>query len=116
MLNTEFNHLAKNPSLDLYPEALRDKIEEVNTWVYPNINDGVYKCGFARSQEAYNKNIDNLFDHLDKAEQILSKQRYITGDKLTEADIRLWTTLLRFDPVYFGTQLVSYHVRPIAHA
>ena len=102
MLNSEFNQFAKNPSLDLYPEHLRDKIDEVNSWVYEHINNGVYKCGFARSQEAYDKAYNDLFSSLDRAEEILSKQRYLAGNQLTEADVRLWTTLIRFDPVYVG--------------
>lgn len=100
MLNIEFNAFAKNPSLDLYPEPLREAIDSVNDWIYKDINDGVYKCGFSRSQEAYNDAFNNLFHSLDRAEEILSKQRYLTGNRLTEADIRLWTTLVRFDPVY----------------
>jgi putative glutathione S-transferase len=101
MLNSEFNEWAKHPERDFYPAELRSHIDEINAWVYPNINNGVYRCGFAQSQEAYNKAITPLFEHLDKAEAILSKSRYIAGDKMTEADIRLWTTLLRFDPVYY---------------
>ena len=100
MLNDQFNHLAKNPSLDLYPEALRSQIDELNTWIYPNINNGVYRCGFAQSQEAYNQAFDGLFEHLDKVEAILSKSRFLTGPNITEADVRLFTTLVRFDPVY----------------
>ena len=88
--------------LDLYPEDLRSKIEEVNPWIYDNINNGVYKCGFATTQEAYERAFDNLFTHLDKVEAILSQSRYLTGNRLTLADIRLFTTLLRFDAVYYG--------------
>jgi len=94
------NEFATNKELDLYPANLRQKIDEINDWVYSNINDGVYKSGFATSQSAYDTAVHNLFTHLDKAEEILSKNRYLTGDQLTEADIRLFTTLLRFDPVY----------------
>jgi putative glutathione S-transferase len=100
MLNDQFNHVAGNPSLDLYPEALRPQIDELNAWIYPNINNGVYRCGFAQSQEAYDAAFDALFEHLDKVEAILSKTRYLTGDSITEADVRLFTTLVRFDPVY----------------
>jgi len=100
ILNKEFNDFAKNPNLDLYPEDLQKKVEEVNEWIYDGINNGVYKCGFATSQTAYENNFIALFQALDKLEAILSKQRYLTGDKLTLADVRLWTTLLRFDPVY----------------
>jgi len=73
MFNSAFNKLAKNPELDLYPEDLRKQIDEINDWVYHNINIGVYKCGLAQSQEAYDEAVKNLFDHLDKAEEILSK-------------------------------------------
>eukprot|EP01025_Chloroclados_australasicus_P017561 TRINITY_DN1895_c1_g1_i1.p1 TRINITY_DN1895_c1_g1~~TRINITY_DN1895_c1_g1_i1.p1 ORF type:complete len:373 (-),score=30.90 TRINITY_DN1895_c1_g1_i1:239-1357(-) len=100
MFNSEFNQICKKPELDLYPEELRDKIEEINSWVYPAINNGVYRCGFATSQEAYNTAFEQLFEALDKVEDILSKSRYICGDKLSEADIRLFVTLIRFDPVY----------------
>jgi putative glutathione S-transferase len=100
MFNSEFNEFATNKELDLYPSHLRSKIDEINDWVYPNINDGVYKCGFARSQEAYDHAVHNLFEHLDKVEDILSKNRYLCGDTFTEADVRLFTTLVRFDLVY----------------
>ena len=100
MLNSEFNDFSSTPNLDLYPKDLRDKIDEVNEWVYPNINNGVYRCGFAKSQEAYDKAIDDLTEAFDKVDAILQKQRYICGDRLTEADIRLFATLVRFDEVY----------------
>lgn len=100
MLNEQFNHLAKNSSLNLYTEHLRPQIEELNAWIYPNINNGVYRCGFAKSQEAYEEAYDKLFEHLEKAEAILSKSRYLTGPTVTEADIRLFVTLVRFDPAY----------------
>jgi putative glutathione S-transferase len=100
MLNSEFNEFAKNPDLDLYPEHLRDAIEVVNAWVYPNINNGVYRCGFATSQQAYDKAIDDLTIAFDRVDEILQKQRYIAGSQLTEADIRLFVTLVRFDEVY----------------
>ncbi|XP_070554823.1 glutathionyl-hydroquinone reductase YqjG-like isoform X2 [Ptychodera flava] len=105
MLNTEFNEFCKTEDqkkLNLYPEHLKSKIDEVNDWVYPYINNGVYRCGFATTQEAYNAAVKPLFEHLDKAEDILSKTRYLTGNQLTEADIRLFTTLVRFDTVYVG--------------
>jgi len=85
---------------DYYPPALRAAIDEVNEWVYPHINNGVYKAGFATSQEAYDEAVNGVFEALEKAEAILEKQRYLTGNQLTEADLRLWTTLVRFDPVY----------------
>ncbi|XP_077991666.1 glutathionyl-hydroquinone reductase YqjG-like [Glandiceps talaboti] len=105
MLNTEFNAFCKTEKqkkLDLYPEHLREKIDEVNDWIYPYVNNGVYRSGFARSQEAYDDAVTTLFKHLDKVEEILSKSRYLTGNTLTEADIRLFPTLVRFDTVYVG--------------
>jgi glutathionyl-hydroquinone reductase len=100
MYNSEFNEFAENPALDLYPEGLRDEIDEVNSWVYPCINNGVYRAGFAKTQTAYERAYYELFDALDKVEERLGRHRYLTGECLTEADIRLFTTLLRFDPVY----------------
>ena len=100
MLSSEFNDFAKNPELDIYPEKLRDEIDKVNDWVYPTINNGVYRCGFAQSQQAYDKAIAELTEAFDRVEDILSNQRYIAGDTFTEADIRLFVTLLRFDEVY----------------
>ncbi|GAA0170334.1 reductase [Lithospermum erythrorhizon] len=100
MFNSEFNEIADNPDLDLYPPQLRAQIDEINEWTYNDINNGVYKCGFAQKQGAYNEAVTNLFNALDKCEEILSKQRYLCGDTVTEADIRLFKTLIRFDAVY----------------
>jgi glutathionyl-hydroquinone reductase len=100
MLNSEFQALCTHPELDLYPSALRSAIDETNAWVYPSINNGVYRCGFARSQQAYDEALNKLFAALDRAEGILSKQAYLCGDVLTEADVRLFPTLIRFDAVY----------------
>jgi len=100
MFNTEFNAFAKHPEVDLYPQDLQTQIDELNAFVYPNVNDGVYKCGFAKSQEAYDEAFHNLFNALERIEDILSKSRYLLGDRLTEADVRLFTTLIRFDVVY----------------
>lgn len=100
MLNSEFNDFAKNPDLDIYPKELHNKIGAVNAWIYPNINNGVYRCGFAKSQTAYDKAISDLTEAFDKIDETLQKQRYIAGDIFTEADIRLFVTLLRFDEVY----------------
>jgi len=115
MLNSEFTAFAKNPQLDFYPKELRATIDDVNGWVYPTINNGVYRCGFAQKQEAYETAFKELFSSLDRVEDILSKQRYlISKDRLTEADIRLFTTLIRFDPVYYthfkcnGRHLLDY--------
>lgn len=85
---------------DYYPLALRAQIDELNGWIYDTVNNGVYKAGFATSQEAYDDAVGKVFTSLARLEQILDKHRYLTGETLTEADIRLWTTLVRFDPVY----------------
>lgn len=99
MLNQAFNPLTGN-TLDLYPTQLQDQIDEINELVYHKINNGVYKSGFATSQQAYERNVTALFDALVTIENILSSQRYLVGTTLTEADWRLWTTLVRFDSVY----------------
>jgi len=102
MLNSEFNAFAtKNKDVDFYPETQRSQIDEINSLVYDTVNNGVYKCGFAQSQEAYDLNVKKLFETLDKLELILSKNKYLVGNQFTEADIRLLTTLLRFDTVYY---------------
>lgn len=101
MFNGAFDRLTGNRA-DYYPEALRSSIDEINATVYENINNGVYRCGFAQSQAAYERAFDRLFASLDQTEQRLSSQRYLVGSQLTEADWRLFTTLLRFDPVYVG--------------
>ena len=130
MLNEAFNAVAKNPDLDLNPADLRvrplslgprcacwkrhatkphhsdtcplaqEEMAAVDKWIYPGINDGVYRCGFSTTQQAYEEAFDSLFAALDRADGILAKQRYIAGDRLTLSDIRLWMTLIRFDPVY----------------
>lgn len=100
ILNTEFNDFALNPALDLYPQNLRSQIDELNAWIYPNINNGVYRSGFAQSQQAHDDAADELFDALDRVEDILQRQQYLCGDTLTEADVRLFPTLIRFDAVY----------------
>lgn len=105
MLNTSMNKFCETEeqkSLDFYPKSHQTSIDEVNSWIYQNINNGVYKSGFAQSQNAYDEAVTLLFKHLDKVEDILSKQRYICGNQITEADIRLFTTLVRFDLVYHG--------------
>ena len=101
MFNSAFDRLGAKPG-DLYPEALRDEIDEVNQRVYDTVNNGVYKCGFATTQEAYEDALVALFDTLDWLEERLSKQRYLVGAQITEADWRLFTTLVRFDAVYVG--------------
>lgn len=102
MLNSEFNELAGNPELDLYPEELRDEIDEINERVYNSVNNGVYRAGFATTQEAYEEGFDELFETLDWLDGLLAERRYLTGDQITEADWRLFVTLVRFDPVYVG--------------
>ena len=86
----------------LYPEDLRPEIDEVNSWVYSEVNNGVYRCGFASRQDSYDAAYDRLFAALDRLEERLANQRYLVGDTITEADVRLFTTLVRFDPVYHG--------------
>jgi len=103
IFNTAFNKLVpKAAGVDFYPKKLQPEIDEVNTWVYDTINNGVYKSGFATTQEAYEANVFPLFKSLDRVEEMLSKSDYLVGNTLTEADVRLWTTIIRFDPVYVG--------------
>ena len=99
MLNTAFNGLTGN-TLDFWPEELRDDIEAINTRIYNTLNNGVYRSGFATSQTAYDEAIAQLFDTMDWLEDRLSTRRYLMGERITEADWRLATTLFRFDPVY----------------
>ena len=99
MLNEAFDGLTGN-SDDYWPEALREAIEPVNARIYDTVNNGVYKAGFATSQEAYDDAVGPLFESLDWIEERLSKGRYLMGDRITEADWRLFTTLIRFDQVY----------------
>lgn len=101
MFNSAFNELT-NVKTDFYPENIRSEIDTINEPIYNNINNGVYRCGFATTQKAYEKAFDRLFNELDNVESILSKQRYLTGKYITEADWRLFTTLIRFDAVYHG--------------
>lgn len=99
MFNSAFDDAGAAPG-DYYPEALRSEIDAVNSWIYDQVNNGVYKAGFASSQDAYDDAVDTLFDGLDKLEQRLATQRFLVGNTVTEADWRLFTTLVRFDPVY----------------
>jgi len=101
MFNSAFDGVGAKPG-DYYPEALRTDIDEVNARIYSNVNNGVYKSGFATTQEAYEEAVVPLFETLDWLEQRLSSHRYLMGETLTEADWRLFTTLIRFDPVYVG--------------
>lgn len=101
MLNSAFDGVGARPG-DYYPEALRAEIDALNEDIYPNVNNGVYRAGFASTQEAYQEAVTQLFHALDRLEERLSTRRYLTGDTITEADWRLFTTLVRFDPVYVG--------------
>ncbi|MBM3236234.1 glutathione S-transferase family protein [Candidatus Poribacteria bacterium] len=101
MFNSEFDDFT-DIELDFYPEELRDEIDKVNDFVYPNINDGVYRAGFATTQRAYERAVRKLFDALDQLEARLANQRDLVGNRLTEADWRLFPTLIRFDAVYHG--------------
>lgn len=107
MLYYEFDDLLPEQykKIDLFPSALRSDIDASNEWIYNDVNNGVYKSGFATTQEAYEKAVTTLFSSLDKVEAHLSKQQasscnYFFGNTVTEADIRLYTTIIRFDPVY----------------
>ena len=100
--STEWTDLHRDGAPDLFPERLRDEILEVSQLVFRDVNNGVYKCGFAGSQAAYERSYDRLFGRLDWLSERLTSQRYLVGDTITEADVRLFTTLARFDPVYHG--------------
>ncbi len=102
MLNSEFNQWAKNPDLDLYPEPLRAEIDELNDRIYNSINNGVYRAGFATTQEAYEEAFIELFEALDLMDDRLGESRFLTGSQITEADWRFFVTLIRFDAVYVG--------------
>jgi putative glutathione S-transferase len=99
MLNREFDDFG-DAALDLYPQTLRATIDAINTVVYESINNGVYRCGFARTQQAYEASFRKLFAALDEVEERLGRQRYLAGDRFTEADLRLFPTLVRFDAIY----------------
>jgi putative glutathione S-transferase len=101
MLNSDFDGLGAKAN-NFYPRDLRAEIDALNSRIYDGLNNGVYKAGFATTQGAYEEAVKSLFDTLDWLEQRLSRTRYLCGERLTEADIRLFTTFIRFDPVYFG--------------
>jgi len=101
MLNAEFDAIA-GATVDFYPEELREEIDAVNEFVYPNVNNGVYRCGFATTQDAYEEAYHALFAALDELDRRLADRRYLAGDRITEADWRLFTTLIRFDVAYVG--------------
>ncbi|HET8850167.1 MAG TPA: glutathione S-transferase family protein [Marinobacter sp.] len=103
MFNTAFNRLdGVNAELDFYPESLRGEIDAINERVYETVNNGVYKSGFATAQDKYEQAYSALFESLDWLEGLLAKRRYLTGNQITEADWRLFTTLIRFDAVYYS--------------
>lgn len=102
MFNSAFDALDGVSAADYYPESLAREIDTLNTWLYDAINNGVYRCGFAASQAAYDQAYDKLFDALDDLEERLSQQRFLFGEKITEADWRLFSTLVRFDLAYYS--------------
>ncbi|KAG7095437.1 hypothetical protein E1B28_006186 [Marasmius oreades] len=105
IFNTAFDDLLPEEyaKIDLYPKGLQTEIDQMNEWMYSDINNGVYRTGFAGSQETYEKAVKTLFDALDRAEGILQEEKeYLVGNRLTEADIRLWVTVIRHDPAYHG--------------
>jgi putative glutathione S-transferase len=114
MLNSEFDEMG-DAGLDLYPAELRPDIDEVNAFVYANVNNGVYRCGLAKSQAAYEESFEKLFAALDELEARLGRHRRLVGGCFTEADLRLFPTLARFDTVYYGLfkcnrrRLIDYH-------
>ena len=114
MLNTAFDAYG-DAALDLYPAALRGEIDEINRLVYDAVNNGVYRCGMAKSQAAYEESFAKLFAALDALERRLGEHRWLVGDRFTEADVRLFPTLVRFDAVYHGhfkcnlRRLADYH-------
>jgi len=101
MFNSAFDDVGATPG-DYYPAELRAAIDDLNDFIYPRVNNGVYRAGFASTQEAYDEAVVELFAALDELDQRLATRRYLTGDRITEADWRLFTTLVRFDPVYVG--------------
>lgn len=101
-LDTEWTAFHRDGAPDLYPAEHRDEIDELDSWIYPTVNNGVYRCGFAADQESYEKAYDELWASLDRLEERLTTRRYLVGDTITAADIRLFTTLVRFDAVYHG--------------
>lgn len=102
ILNNAFNQFAQFPDAELYPELLRLEIDRWNEKVYATVNNGVYRCGFAQTQAAYENACGELFTTLDEIDQVLSTRRYLCGNAVTLADVRLFTTLFRFDVVYYG--------------
>ena len=108
MMNTAFDEIGATPG-DYYPADLHDEIDDINDYVYDHVNNGVYKAGFATEQQVYEKEAQNVDDALAKLNDRLEHQDYLVGDQLTEADIRLFTTLIRFEHVYFGHFKCNLH-------
>jgi putative glutathione S-transferase len=102
ILNSAFNEFATKPELDLYPQDLKEQIDRWNEKIYPAVNNGVYRCGLAQSQEAYDRAFEELFNTFNELDLILGNSTYLCGDRLTLADIRLFTTLFRFDIAYYS--------------
>ena len=102
MFNSAFDSISGVDQIDYYPEPLRARIDSLNEKIYENINNGVYRCGFSSSQQAYNDAFELLFDTLDELDDLLGNQRYLCGEMVTEADWRLFSTLVRFDLAYYG--------------
>ncbi len=116
ILNESFNDVAQCPEIDLYPAALKTEIDTWGDRIYHAVNNGVYRCGFARTQAAYEASCTLLFDTLDEIDQLLASQRYLCGNSLTLADVRLFTTLFRFDGVYHGLfKCDRRHLRDFQH-
>ena len=113
MFNGSFNKFAKNPEIDLHPKELSSKIDHFNSWIYPTLNNGVYKCGLAISQTAYDEAIDLLTSAFDRVASILQNQPFLAGDTFTEADVRLFVTLIRFDEIY--VIYFKTNTRSVAH-
>ncbi|MGL5832014.1 MAG: glutathione S-transferase family protein [Waterburya sp.] len=112
ILNSEFNQFAQHPEFDLYPAVQKEVIDSWNKKIYHSVNNGVYRCGFAQSQQAYDLASQELFAALDELDQALATKRYLCGDRPTLADVRLFTTLFRFDLVYYG--LFKCNLRRVA--
>ncbi|MEB3309032.1 MAG: glutathione S-transferase family protein [Snowella sp.] len=102
MLNACFNEWADRPDLDLYPASLKEKIDQWNEKIYHTVNNGVYRCGFAQTQAAYEQACREVFAAFDEIDQVLERDRYLCGEQITLADVRLFTTLFRFDSVYYS--------------
>ena len=109
IINSEFNEFAQNADRNLYPAELKEQIDVWNEKIYHAVNNGVYRCGFARSQSAYELASKELFSTLDEIDEVLATKRYLCGDRLTLADVRLFTTLFRFDIVYYGLFKCNLH-------